>query len=114
VTPDVGTINEPLVEFANRTGRDGAHFIAFRLEGTASNRDAVGARLAIWAGGRRRVAARLGGGSYQSAGDGRIHFGLGPSDRVDSVEILWSSGQVDRHRDVAADRIYALVWASLL
>ena len=100
--------NEPLVDFSNQTGRIGGHSIAFGLEGTASNRDGVGARVAIRAGGRTRVATRLGGGSYQSAGDGRIHFGLGPCVRVDSVEIRWPSGRVDRHRDLPADRGYLL------
>ncbi len=85
-----------------------AHFIAFRLEGTRSNRDGVGARLAVSAGGRIRVAARLGGGSYQSAGDGRIHLGLGSFDRVEFVEIRWPSGRVDRHRDLAVDTNHVL------
>ena len=53
----------------------------FRLEGTTSNRDAVGARVTVEAGGRRQVADRFGGGSYQSASDPRLHFGLGAATR---------------------------------
>ena len=100
--------NEPLVVFRNETGSGRRHFITFRLEGTTSNRDGVGAVVAVAAGGRIRVAPRLGGGSYQSAGDGRLHFGLGPESRVDSVEVRWPSGRVDHHRNLAADRGYRL------
>jgi hypothetical protein len=98
--------NEPLVVFRNEAGSRRGHFVTFRLEGTTSNRDGVGAVVAVKAGGRSQVAPRLGGGSYQSAGDGRLHFGLGPESRVDSVEVRWPSGRVDRHRNLATDRGY--------
>jgi hypothetical protein len=77
-----------------------------RLEGTKSNRDAVGARVTLSAGGRKQVAQRQGGGSYQSANDPRLHFGLGKNDRAASIEIRWPSGQVDRFSDVPADTGY--------
>jgi enediyne biosynthesis protein E4 len=96
----------PLAYFHNRTR--GGHWLALRLEGTASNRDAVGARVAITVGGRRQVAQRLGGGSYLSAGDGRLHFGLGPARRVDRVEVAWPSGRVDHFEGLAADAGYLL------
>ncbi len=83
--------NEPLIYLHNQTDNRG-HFISLALEGTRSNRDGVGARVTIHAGGRRQVAQRYGGGSYQSAGDPRIHFGLGDATSVESVEIRWPSG----------------------
>src|SRR5262249_38955842 len=63
--------NQPLVYLYNRTENAG-HFIRFSLEGTRSNRDAVGARVTITSGGRRRMSERTGGGSYQSASDPRL------------------------------------------
>ncbi len=99
--------NEPLAYFHNRSANVG-HFVMFRLEGTKSNRDGVGASLAVTAGGRRQVAQRTGGGSYQSANDPRLHFGLGDRDRVDSVEVVWPSGQVDRWTNFGADTGYVL------
>ena len=68
----------PLAYFHNRTA--GGHALTLRLEGKTSNRDAVGARLTVVAGGRRQVAWRFGGGSYQSASDPRLHIGLGDAD----------------------------------
>jgi hypothetical protein len=98
---------EPLVYFHNRT-EDAGHWVTFRLQGTASNRDGVGARVAVTAGGRKQVAQREGGGSYLSAPDGRLHFGLGEASAVDSVEVRWPSGRIDRWRDLRADSGYRL------
>jgi tetratricopeptide (TPR) repeat protein len=98
--------NERLVYLHNRT--DGGHFVTIELEGTASNRDAVGARVTLSAGGRRRVAQRVGGGSYQSASDPRLHFGLGTAQRLEWVKIRWPSGRVDRYQDLAPDTAYRL------
>ncbi|MDR3637913.1 MAG: FG-GAP-like repeat-containing protein [Isosphaeraceae bacterium] len=99
--------NAPLSWFHNQTER--AHFITIQLEGTTSNRDAVGARVdVVPATGRRQVAQRTGGGSFQSASEGRLHFGLGASDRVDTVEVRWPSGRRDRYEGLQADRIYRL------
>jgi enediyne biosynthesis protein E4 len=99
--------NEPLVYLHNNTHNPG-HFIRFSLEGTKSNRDGVGARIAIVCDGRRRMSERIGGGSYQSASDPRLHFGLGTSQLVELVEVRWPSGQLDHHAGLIADREYRL------
>jgi hypothetical protein len=98
--------NEPTVYFHNRTG--GGRSLTLLLEGTSSNRDAVGARVVVESGGRRRFAWRTGGGSYQSASDPRLHIGLGTADRIDSVEVTWPSGRVDRFRGLEPGRGYRL------
>jgi enediyne biosynthesis protein E4 len=94
----------PLAYFHNRTA--GGHSLTLRLEGRTSNRDAVGARVTIVASGRRQVAWRSGGGSYQSASDPRLHLGLGNADRIETLEVAWPSGQVDRFGPLAADTGY--------
>jgi enediyne biosynthesis protein E4 len=97
----------PLVFLHNQTVSAAGHAITFRLEGTKSNRDGVGAVVTVTAGGRRRRAWRYGGGSYQSASEPRIHFGLG-QDRLEEVEVRWPSGQVDRFGHLAVDHSYLL------
>ena len=102
--------NEPLAYLHNRgpsTG-DSGRFVTFLLEGSASNRDGVGALVTITAEGRRQVAPRFGGGSYQSSGDPRLHFGLGTASAVDSVEVHWPSGRLDRFARLAPDLGYLL------
>src|SRR5262249_48590717 len=98
---------EPLAYFHNQS-RGVGHFITFRLEGTQSNRDAVGAEISIVAGGGWQPRQRIGGGSYQSASDPRLHFGLGSATRVDRVEVRWPSGQVSRFCNLDADACYHL------
>jgi enediyne biosynthesis protein E4 len=99
--------NDALRYFHN--GTKGGHFVTFRLQGMTSNRDGVGARITIVAGGQKQVAQRFGGGSYQSAGDPRLHFGLGNSDRVESVEVRWPSGRVNHFTNLQGDRAYRLI-----
>ncbi len=93
--------NEPVVLFHNQT--QGGHFLTLRLEGSPSNRDAVGTIVSVHCNGRVRIAPCLGGGSYQSGGDPRLHFGLGAARRVDRVEVRWPSGRVDRYTNLAGD-----------
>ena len=96
----------PLAFFRNET--NGGHSLTLQLEGTKSNRDAVGALVTVKSGGRTLRAWRTGGGSFQSASDPRLHFGLGDAARIDSVEIRWPSGRVDRHTGLEGDRRYRL------
>ena len=97
----------PLAYFHNQSESVG-HFLTVRLEGTQSNRDAIGAKVSVTAGGYRQTAWRVGGGSYASAEDSRLHFGVGTSRMIDEIEVRWPSGRVDRFRDVPADTGYGV------
>jgi enediyne biosynthesis protein E4 len=78
------------------------HWIRLRLEGTRSNRDAVGARIAIEAGERTIFRQRKGGSSFASAHDPRILVGLGQAERARRITIRWPSGRVDQYTDLPA------------
>jgi len=79
------------------------------LIGTRSNRDGIGSSLKLTSEGVLRTLKQSKGGmSYMSANDPRIHFGLGKRARIDSLEITWPSGQVDRLTNVPIDRIIAV------
>jgi hypothetical protein len=99
--------NAPLALLHNQSASPN-HYLMLLLEGTFSNRDAVGARATVTAAGKTQVAARFGGGSYQSASDRRLHFGLGPAQVVDRIEVTWPSGRRDDYRGLAADAGYHL------
>ncbi len=99
----------PLVYFHNQTDLKERHWLTFQLQGTKSPRDAVGAVVTVESGGRKQVAVRAGGGSYLSACDGRVHLGLGNASKIDSVEVHWPSGRVERFAGLAVDRIHRLV-----
>jgi hypothetical protein len=99
--------NSPLVYFHNQTEHAG-HYLTIRLEGTASPRDAIGARLTVTSSGGRQTEWRFGGGSYASSGDPRLHFGLGPARTIEEIEIRWPSGRTDRFRNLPADTGYVI------
>jgi hypothetical protein len=98
----------PLALLHNSTATDQKHFLVLALEGTTSARDAVGATVRVTSAGQTRVAARFGGGSYLSASDSRMHFGLGSARTVDRVEVTWPSGRRQLYQGLAADTGYTL------
>lgn len=81
------------------------HWIALKLVGTRSNRDGIGARVKITAGGLVEYASVRSGESYVSGNDPRVHFGLGRKDKIDEIEVRWPSGKVERLENVPIDRI---------
>ncbi len=81
------------------------HWLQVRLVGADSNRDGIGALVIVEAGGLTQSAQRTGGGSYQAAHDLRLHFGLAQTELVDSVEVRWPSGTIDRIEGVNADTV---------
>ena len=72
----------------------GGGWLQVKLIGHQSNRDGVGARVTVRAAGKTWVGERMGGRSYLSASDPRVHFGLGDVPKIDSVEVRWPSGVV--------------------
>jgi hypothetical protein len=93
------------------------HWIAFHLMGTSfdsssrnlrTNRDAIGARITMKAGSRIFVDEVRSGSSYDSNNDMRVHFGLGSLTKIDSVEVRWPSGHLEKFDNLAVDKIHTL------
>ncbi len=92
--------------------RSSNHWIGFKTVGTRSNRDGIGARITVNISKRRLVDEVRSGSSYISNSDRRVHFGLGAAEKVDSVEVRWPSGLVERFDHVAVDSIHSLTEGS--
>src|SRR5207244_11039195 len=90
----------------HNSGGNGNHFLNFKLVGTKSNRDAMGARIRIVAGGLSQVREIAGGGSYLSQSDLRANFCVGRATRVESVEITWPRWQLQVFHHGEADKFY--------
>ncbi len=73
--------------------------------GARSNRDGIGARIEVYAGGTRRTAERVASSGYLSENDGRVHFGLGAAAVVDKLIVRWPSGAVQTLTDQPVDRV---------
>ncbi|HET8713430.1 MAG TPA: CRTAC1 family protein [Gemmatimonadales bacterium] len=84
--------NDAPYYFANRFPK--RNFVAFRLTGTKSNRDAIGAFIRLWAGNKVLVRQVNPAGGYLSHSSRVAHFGLGNRRDIDRVEIRWPSGIV--------------------
>ncbi|HEY3439327.1 MAG TPA: CRTAC1 family protein [Paludibaculum sp.] len=105
--PDVvvSCLNGPAVVLRN-SGGNGNHWLLVNTVGTSSNRDGIGARIrVVGESGFEQHGIVSTAGSYQSANDKRVHFGLGQDKRVKTLEIVWPSGIRQRLEDVASDRI---------
>lgn len=80
--------------------------IRFRLVGTKSNRDAIGAIVRVFAAGVVQSRMVKGGSSYLSQSELPVTFGLGLRDRVDRVVVEWPSGRTEEYKNLAAGRRY--------
>jgi hypothetical protein len=83
----------------------GNHWLEFQLEGTRSNRDAIGARIKLVTGGNAQYNDVVFAAGYASSSAGPVHFGLGQAKSADLVEIRWPSGIVQELKNVSADRL---------
>jgi len=92
----------------HNSGANGNHFLNFKLVGTKSNRDAMGARIRVLASGISQIPEIEGGGSYLSQSDLRANFGLGKTARAETVEVTWPSGRQQTFRNVEADKFYLI------
>jgi hypothetical protein len=82
----------PLLVYRN-TVRPGQHWVDFELEGAASNRSAIGARVELHWADRVQVQEVSGGSGFSAQNQRRLHYGLGSRADVDRVEIRWPSGR---------------------
>ncbi len=87
--------NQHSLLYHNVTEPPGAWF-GLHLIGTKSNRDAIGARITVRAGSSTWIREVTGGNGYASQSSKRVHIGLGAAGKVDSIEIRWPSGLVQK------------------
>lgn len=81
------------------------HWILLRLVGHKSNRDAIGAEVTLVTSSGPQYATVSTAGSYLSASDKRVHFGLGQESVAQRIEIRWPSGIRQTLKDIPADQI---------
>jgi hypothetical protein len=84
------------------------HFVSVLLRGTASNRDALGSRIEVEAGGRRQIWTVRCGGSFLSHHDMRAFFGLGELDTIDVLRVIWPTGEEQEWTEVPADLFFEI------
>jgi hypothetical protein len=82
-------------ELLRHARKNPCHSVVVKTLGTRSNRDGIGTKVTLVAGGLTQYDEVRSGGSYLSSSDLRVHFGLGAATKIDRLELRWPSGQMD-------------------
>ncbi len=83
----------------------GGNWAQFKLTGTKSNRDAIGARITVKAAGLTQMREVDGGNGYAGQSSKTVHIGIGKATKFDSIEIKWPSGLVQKINGAAIGKI---------
>jgi hypothetical protein len=99
--------NGPLLLYKNTVTAEN-EWIEFELEGTASNRSAIGAAVTLFWNGQHQVQEVSGGSGFAAQNQRRLHFGLGKYPQIEKAVIRWPSGKVQAIDKPAADQLYKI------
>ena len=104
---DVVVANQrgPLLIYKN-TVQAGNAWIGFALEGTKSNRSAIGAQVTVYWNGQQQLQQVSGGSGFAAQNDRRLHFGLGKNPRLEKAVVRWPSGKVQTIENLVPGRLY--------
>jgi len=106
---DVVVANQrgPLLIYKNNVTPEN-QWIDFELEGTASNRSAIGAEVRLFRNGQQQVQQVSGGSGFCAQNQRRLHFGLGRQPRLEKAEVRWPSGKVETIETLVAGHRYKI------
>jgi enediyne biosynthesis protein E4 len=100
----VSAISAPAEIWINRSPGNN-HWLEFKLQGTKSNRDGIGARIKVVTKSGTQYNHMTTSAGYASSSAGPVHFGIGANRSVDLAEIRWPSGMIQQLHDVTCDRV---------
>jgi hypothetical protein len=83
-------------------------WIEFALQGTASNRNAIGAQVTLYWNGQQQRQEVSGGSGFAAQNDRRLHFGLGKDPHMEKAVIRWPSGKIQTIEDPAVNEIHKI------
>src|SRR5450759_1615617 len=90
-------------------GGNNNHWLGLTLKGKDGPASAIGAKVTITAGGKKRVMVNQWATSYLSNNDPRMHFGLGQQKKIDLLEINWSNGKKEVYNNIDSDRYITIM-----
>ena len=108
-TMDVVVANQrgPLLIYKN-TVTQANRWVEFELEGTKSNRSAIGAQITVFWNRQRQAQSVSGGSGFSAQNQRRLHFGMGKNPNIDKAVIRWPSGTVQTLNKILPDQLYKL------
>ncbi len=105
----VNNLDGPPTLLRNDGGSSAGHWIRLMLVGSKSNRNAVGARVELKAGGLTQIDEVHAGDSYISHSDWRLHFGLGKTTTVDEITVKWPGGKVEKFTKLSVNQTVTVI-----
>ena len=90
-------------------GRNTNNWLGIKLVGTRSNRDGIGAKVMVAAGGMTQIREVKSGSSYASESDPRLLFGLGENQEIEKITIVWQGGATQALEDVSINQALTIV-----
>jgi len=106
---DVVVANQrgPLLLYKNTVAPEN-NWVEFALEGTKSNRSAIGAQVTLYWNGQEQIQEVSGGCGFSAQNDRRLHFGLGKNPQIEKVVIRWPSGKVQTLNSLTPGKLYKI------
>ena len=101
----VANQNGPLLVYKNTVAPEN-EWIEFQLEGTKSNRSAIGTQITLFWNGQEQVQEVSGGSGFSAQNDRRLHFGLGKNPRIEKAVIRWPSGKIETIEQPVIHQLY--------
>jgi hypothetical protein len=103
----VANQNGPLLVYKNTVAPEN-EWIEFQLEGTKSNRSAIGTQITLFWNGQEQVQEVSGGSGFSAQNDRRLHFGLGKNPRIEKAVIRWPSGKIETIEQPVIHQLYTV------
>lgn len=103
----VANQNGPLIIYKNHVN-PAEKWIEFRLEGTRSNREAIGAELTLYWDGKKQLQEVAAGSGFAAQNGLRLHFGLGEHPHIEKAVIHWPSGTIQTVTNLKPDKLYQI------
>lgn len=100
----IGDVLGPVAVYRNDTPRDGRRWVTVVARGTVSNRNGIGAKVYITAGGKVQYHEIFAGGSFYAGPRPEAHFGVGMAGVIDEIRVVFPSGREAVLEDVAPDQ----------
>jgi hypothetical protein len=104
----VANQNGPLLVYRNTVSPEN-HWIEFALDGSGSNRSAIGAQVRVFWNGQEQLQEVSGGSGFCAQNGRALHFGLGKAAAVDRVEVRWPSGKTQTLAAPAVNQLHKII-----
>jgi enediyne biosynthesis protein E4 len=109
----VNNMNEKAAVFENRTNAiSKKNYLQIKLNGPEKNRGGIGAKLTVYHNNQIQFAEYFLNRGYESTVDGVLHFGLDTTRRVDSLRVVWPDGKLEVLKNVQANQVITVQYAS--